>query len=348
MHHGFYTPLPIPSEPWVDISMDFVLGLPRTKNGKDCIFVVVDRFSKMENFVPCNKTDDASHVSNMFFREIVRLHGIPRTIVSDRDAKFLSHFWRTLWGKIGTKLLISTMCYPQTDGQTEVFNRVLSTLLRAIIQKNLKLWEECLPHVEFAYNSSVHSATKHSPFEVVYEFNPLTPMDLLPLPLDQALNKDGKNKVEYVKKLHQQVRENIEKMTRQYEEQGNKGRRRIIFEPEDWVWLHLRKGRFPAQRKSKLLPRGDGPFQVVAKMNDNAYKLDLPSEYNVSATFNVSDLSPYDVGDDLGTNLFKEGGNDVIIAQDVLKSLASRPMTRARARRMRETLESLCNSPKIP
>ncbi|KAL4318322.1 hypothetical protein GQ457_18G007920 [Hibiscus cannabinus] len=168
----------------------------------------------------------------------------------------------------------------ENDGQTEVVNRVLSTLLRAIIQKNLKSWEECLPHVDFAYNRSLHSATQHSPFEVVYGFNPLTPMDLLPLPLDQALNKDGKNKAEYVKKLHQQVRENIEKRTMQYEQQGNKGRRRITFEPGDWVWLHLRKERFPAQRKSKLLPRGDGPFQVVANINDNAYKLDLPGEYN--------------------------------------------------------------------
>ncbi|KAL4335061.1 hypothetical protein GQ457_07G006590 [Hibiscus cannabinus] len=215
-----------------------------------------------------------------YLREIVRLHGIPRTFVSDRDAKFLSHFWRTLWGMIGTKLLFSTTCHPQTDGETEVVNRVLSTLLRAIIQKNLKSWEECLPHVEFAYNRSLHSATQHSPFEVVYGFNPLTPMDLLPLPLDQALNKDGKNKAEYVKKLHQKVRENIEKRTMQFEKQGNKGHRRITFEPEDWVWLHLRKERFPAQRKSKLLPRGDGPFQVVAKINDNAYKLDLPGEYN--------------------------------------------------------------------
>ncbi|KAL4318957.1 hypothetical protein GQ457_18G008720 [Hibiscus cannabinus] len=266
---------------------------------------------------------------------------IPRTIVSDRDAKFLSHFWRTLWGKIGTKLLFSTKCHPQTDGQTEVINRILSTLLRATIQKNLNSWEECLAHVEFAYNRSVQSATKHSPFEVLYGFNPLTPMDLLPLPPDQALNMDGKKKAEYVKKLHQQVRENNEKRTRQYEQQANKGVRRITFESGDWVWLHPRKERFPAQRKSKLLPRGDGPFQVVAKINDNDYKLDLPGEYNVSATFNVSDLSPYDAGDDLGTNHFKEGGNDVIMAQDVPERLASRPMTCARARRMQETLESL-------
>ncbi|XP_031376081.1 uncharacterized protein LOC116191022, partial [Punica granatum] len=220
--NGLYTPLPIPSEPWIDISMDFVLGLPRTKRGRDSIFVVVDRFSKMAHFIPCHKTDDASHVADLFFREIMRLHGMPRTIVSDRDAKFLSYFWKTLWCKLGTKLLFSTTCHPQTDGQTEVVNRTLSTLLRAIIKKNIKTWEECLPHVEFAYNRSVHSATKFSLFEVVYGFNPLTPLDLSPLPL---------------------------------------------------IWLHMRKERFPAQRRSKLLPRGDGPFQVLERINDNAYKL---------------------------------------------------------------------------
>jgi transposase InsO family protein len=180
--HGIYIPLPIPSVPWEDISMDFVLGLRRTKRGRDSIFVVVDHFSKMAHFIPCHKSDNASHVADLFFVEIVRLHGVPTTIVSDRDAKFLSHFWRTLWLKLGTKLMFSTTCHPQTDDQTEVVNHTLSTMLRTILKSNLKLWKECLPHIEFAYNRFVHSTTKLSPFQIVYSFNPHAPIDLLPLP----------------------------------------------------------------------------------------------------------------------------------------------------------------------
>src|SRR5436190_13075011 len=303
--HALYTPLPIPSEPWIDISMDFVLGLPRSKSGRDSIFVVVDRFSKMAHFIPCHKTDDAMHIADLFFKDIVRLHGMPRTIISDRDAKFLSYFWKALWRKLGTKLLFSTTCHPQTDGQTEVVNRTLSTLLRAIIQKNIKTWEECLPHVEFAYNRSVHSATQFSPFEVVYDFNPLTPLDLTLLPMSERVNLDGQKKAEIVKKIHEKARLNIERRTDQYVKHANKGRNKVIFEPGDWVWLHMRKERFPVQRRSKLLSRGDGPFQVLERINDNAYKLDLPGEYNVSATFNVADLSPFDAGDDLRTNPFQ-------------------------------------------
>jgi transposase InsO family protein len=170
-------PLPAPGVPWKDIFMDFVLGLPRTKRGRDSIFVVVDRFSKMAHFIPCHKTDDASNIADLLFEEIIRLHCVPNTIVSDHDTKFLSHFWRTLRAKLGTKLLFSTTCHPQTDGQTEVVNRTQSTMLRAVLKKNIKMWEECLPPVEFAYNRSLHSTTKMCPFEIVYGFLPYALID---------------------------------------------------------------------------------------------------------------------------------------------------------------------------
>ncbi|GKV10998.1 hypothetical protein SLEP1_g22287 [Rubroshorea leprosula] len=136
-----------------------------------------------------------------------------------------------------------------------------------------------------------------------------------------------------------------ERRTEQYANQANKGCKEVVFEPGDWV--HMRKERFPAQRHSKLQPRGDGSFQVIARINNNAYKLELPGEYNVSTTFNVSGLSPFDVGDDLRTNPFEERGNDGI--QDDPTCTTSRdplhipggPVTRARARKMREALNGL-------
>jgi len=218
--------------------MDFVLGLPRTKNGKDSIFVVVDRFFKMSHFIACKKVDDANHVADLFFKEIVRIHGVPRSIVSDHDTKILSHFWRTLWRKIGTKLHFSTTCHHQTDGQTEVVHRTLSTLLISVLTRNLRMWEECLPHVEFAYNRVVRSTTKMPPFEFVYGFNPLTPLDLLPMPNSSLLkHKDGKAKVEFVKKMHEQVKLQIEKKNEGYAKHANKGRKMVIFEPGDWIWV---------------------------------------------------------------------------------------------------------------
>ena len=118
--------------------MDFILGMPRTQRGKDSIFVVVDRFSKMVHLVSCSKTNDAKHVAELFVKEVVRLHGILKTIVSDRDVKFLSYFWETLWSKLQTKLLFSTMSHPQTDGQTKVTNNTVRAVLRAVIGKNLR------------------------------------------------------------------------------------------------------------------------------------------------------------------------------------------------------------------
>ena len=343
-NHGLYMPLPVPTSPWLDISMDFVLGLPRTKKGRDSIFVVVDRFSKMAHFIPCHKTDDASSVAELFFREIIRLHGVPNTIVSDRDAKFLSHFWRSLWNKLGTKLLFSTTCHPQTDGQTEVVNRTLSTMLRAVLDKNLKLWEDCLPHVEFAYNRTTHSTTKMCPFQVVYGYIPRAPIDLLSFdPLD-APHVDAIARVQQMLDIHEQTQQNIAHTNAKNQAVGSKGRKLVTFEPGDLVWLHLRKDRFPSLRRSKLMPRAAGPFKVLKKINDNAYILDLPADYGVSSSFNVADLKPYaGEAEELPsrTTSIQEGEDDEDINPDTGMATPTEPaqappgpITRARAREL--------------
>ncbi|KAK1602023.1 hypothetical protein QYE76_027128 [Lolium multiflorum] len=354
--HGLYIPLPIPYAPWSDISMDFVLGLPRTKHGHDSIFVVVDRFSKMAHFIPCHKSDDASHIASLFFREVVRLHGIPASIVSDRDVKFMSYLWKSLMAKFGVKLLFSSSSHPQTDGQTEVVNRSLSTLLRTLVKKNLKSWEDCLPHAEFAYNRAKHSTTLRSPFMIVYGFEPPTALDILPLPLHQRTNMDFDKRTTAMKKLHEETRATIQDHVLRQATRLNAKKKERVFEEGDLVWVHLRKERFPQERNSKLKPRGDGPFKVLKRINNNAYVIDIPtSKYLVSNTFNVSDLSPHhgdEEGQESRTTLSQGGGDDVApLANDTTSrptSPPSGPMTRARAKAIHDKVNSFHVGAGIP
>ena len=263
-----YTPLPIQNIPWEKVSLDFVLGLPRTQRNKDSILVVIDRFSKMAHFVPCNKSNDAFHVADLYFKEIVRLHGIPKTMVSDRDSKFLSHFWRTLWRKLGTSLLFSTSYHPQTDGKTEVTNRSLGNLLRSYVGKNVKQWDLILPQIEFAYNRSMHRTIRKSPFKVLYGLQPIGPMKLAPHLTIQQFSGDVEVRAKEIKKLHEEVRLKIEKKNAKYVEQANKRRKYVEFEVGELVWVHLRKNRLPPGKFGKLKPRVDGPFKIIEKIGE--------------------------------------------------------------------------------
>ena len=133
--------------------------------------------------------------------------------------------------------------------------------------------------------------TSKSPFEVIYRFNPLSPLDILPLPLQEGTNLDASAPASYIKKMHEDTRATIERKVHHIATKLNINKTPMVFQPSDLVWLHLRKDHFPKKRKSKLLPRADGPFKVLACYNNNAYKIDIPRDkYSVSDIFNVKDL----------------------------------------------------------
>ena len=307
-HKGEYLPLPVAQRPWQHVSMDFMVALPKTK---DAIMVVVDRFSKMSHFIACTKTDDAQHIAKLYFAEIVRLHGIPKTIVSDRDSKFLSHFWKSLWKMLSTKLLFSTAYHPQTDGQTEVTNRTLGTILRTFVSTNVREWDLKLCHAEFAYNRAPSRATKHTPFECVYGTNPLLPVSLIELPMCDSKQVEAEELIKQMETIHKQVHSNLEETNRKYKMQADKHlKTRQPIKDGDQVWVYLRKKRFPQLRRNKLQPRAIGPYPILKKYGDNAFEIQLPADYNISPIFNIGDLTLHQPNQELGTILPQEGEVD--------------------------------------
>ncbi|KAI9174834.1 hypothetical protein LWI28_023368 [Acer negundo] len=314
---GLYRPLPIPTQPWTDLSMDFVLGLPRTQRGCDSIYVVVDRFSKMVHFIPCKKTTDAVKVTQLFFREIYRLHGLPSSIVSDRDTRFLSHFWRCLWKMVNTRLDFSSAYHPQTDGQTEVVNRALGDLLRCLVGENVRSWDLKLSQAEFAHNHAVNRSTGFSPFQVVYSLVPRSPIDLILLPSKTRVHGKAEDFVQGLHEVHKQVQENLLQSVEKYKLAADKKRRHLEFDVGDFVWAVLTKDRFAVGEYNKLAAKKIGPLEIVEKINPNAYRLKLPSHIRTHNVFNVKHLIPFhgDSSDDdtainSRTNFLQPGEND--------------------------------------
>ena len=157
--------------------------------------------------------------------------------------------------------MFSTAYHPQTDGQIEVINRTLVTLLRVLVSKNLKDWDLKLCHAEFAYNKSPSYATKHSPFECVYGTNPLLPISLIDFPCLDRMNTDAVAQIRDMETLHKQIHEHITETNRKYKMKANKhNRAKQPIKEGDLVWVHIRKERFPHLRKKKIMPRAIGPF----------------------------------------------------------------------------------------
>ena len=226
--------------PWI-LSWAF----PRTPRRFDSILVVVDRFSKMAIFVPCKRTTDASLVASYYFKDVARFHGLPHTITSDRDTRFMSYFWKSLWALLKTKLQSSSAYHPQTDGQTEVVNRTLGNLLRSLIGENVKTWDLVLPQAEFAYNSSINRSTGKSPFQVVYGRSPTHVVDLAPVSSLPDPAPDAFDAVEYMRDIHRQVRAKLIESYEAYKAFVDQGRRDIQFQVGQLVWVYLRPERFP-------------------------------------------------------------------------------------------------------
>jgi hypothetical protein len=168
--------LKIPEWKWEEISMNFIVGLPKTQRGHDSIWVIVDRLSKVAHFIPVKTIYMSSKLAELYIARIVCLHRVPKKIVSDQGTQFTSKFWEKLHELMDTKLNFSSAYHPQTDGQTERVNQVFEDMLRACALKNNQSWDTCLPYAEFSYNNTYQESVKMTPFEFLYGRKCMTPL----------------------------------------------------------------------------------------------------------------------------------------------------------------------------
>jgi hypothetical protein len=275
--------------------MDFIVRLPETLDGHDAILVVVDRLSKMAHFIPTHTKVDADEAAQLFFTHIFRLHGLPSSIVSDRDPKFTSSFWRVLFKLTGTKLAMSTSRHPQTDGQTERMNRTLEEMLRSFVAYDMRDWDTLLPAVEFAYNDSVQGSTRHSPFFMNYGFNPRSPVGLLPQsrPARCPAAADVLNRITVAVG---QAKANLAAAQQQQAKYYDARRRQLTFAVGDKVLLSAEALRTYSEKerpKDKLKGLYTGPLKVTEVISPLAYRLQLPKNSRAHDVFSVQYLRPY-------------------------------------------------------
>jgi hypothetical protein len=251
---GVLQPLTIPLWKWDDISMDFIVGLPPTARRKDSIWVIVDRMTKTAHFIAVHTTYSIQDYAELYVDQIVRLHEIPKTIVSDRGTQFVAHFWEQLHESLGTRLIRSSSYHPQTDGQTEFVNQIVEDMLRASIMHFDKSWDKCLLLAEFSYNNSYQASLKMAPFEALYGRRCRTPLNWSETGertlFGPDLVKDAEEKVEV-------IRENLKLAQMRQKSYHDKGTTPRHYDVGDYVYLKVSptKGVQRFGVKGKLAPR---------------------------------------------------------------------------------------------
>ena len=216
--------------------MDFVVGLPRTRAGMDVIWVIVDRLTKSAHFLPVRTKFSLDRLAELYINEIVRLHGVPVSSVSDRDPRFTSRFWPKLQNALGTTLHFSTAFHPQTDGQSERTIQTLEDMLRACVLDFKRYWVKYLPLVEFAYNNSFQASIGMAPYEALYGRKCRTPICWDEMG-ERKLNSEELIKISTEK--IQVVRERLKVAQDRQKSYANTRRKDLEFEVNDMVFLKV-------------------------------------------------------------------------------------------------------------
>ncbi|GJQ98022.1 putative reverse transcriptase domain-containing protein [Tanacetum coccineum] len=280
----------IPQWKWDNITMDFVTKLPKSSQGYDTIWVIVDRLTKSAIFVPMRETDPMDKLARMYLKEVVTRHGIPLSIICDRDPRFASNFWRSLQNALGTSLDMSTAYHPQTDGQSERTIQTLEDMLRACAIDFGKGWVNHLPLVEFSYNNSYHASIKAAPFEALYGRKCRSPVCWAEV---GEVQLTGPEIVQETTEKIVQIKQRMQAARDRQKSYADLKRKPMEFQVGDKVMLKVSpwKGVVRFGKRGKLNPRYVGPFKVLEKVGSVAYKLELPEELSrVHNTFHVSNL----------------------------------------------------------
>ncbi|KAJ9561776.1 hypothetical protein OSB04_006936 [Centaurea solstitialis] len=280
----------IPEWKWEQISMDFVTKLPKTKKGNDTIWVIVDRLTKSAHFLPIKETYSIDKLAQLYVGEIVMRHGVPISIISDRDSRFTSRFWQSLQAALGTRVDLSTAYHPQTDGQTERTIQTLEDMLRACVLEFGGSWDDHLPLVEFSYNNSYHASIQCAPYEALYGRKCRSPLNWLEVGENRLFRPDV---VQETTDKIKMVQEKLKVARDRQKSYADNRRKPLEFQVGDKVLLKVSpwKGLIRFGKKGKLNPRFVGPFEVLERIGPVAYRLDLPIELSsIHDTFHVSNL----------------------------------------------------------